>query len=1106
MMEDDTKKRIAIFSIFTGNYSVFYKQFAKSIEFDFLPDCDKHFFICADKKLKNVRCARDKVTQYIIDDMPFPYITLLRYKIFNEQINDAINDYDYVFFLNSNARCSTQITCSDINLENDYTFTLHDTHFNESVDEKPFERNTISTACFSNSWVNPEYVGGRFFGAKPNKFKEMFLALEKNVEIDLENDFISVWHDESHLNWYYNTHKENLSHNLLSVNYHVQEQHNHRECFTDKKIWYVDKNKRRYKKMFGKKKTDLQPYISSKLLPYTVDYHDNDISIEHGVNIITHYDSFGVGQHGYYFEKIFIELRIPYNLIKLGRFDSFETNMKTVTDKFNYRYLFVISAINADNPMYIDNLNLSDKYIKIGHWAWELNKFPYTHLDNTLDEIWSISNFSSSSINRIASNKVVNIQPPCLPISREVGQYGQKLVDEFDLDNKIVFSTFYDEKSDLNRKNPFVLLDIFLENEFEDKVLIVKSIGDVSEKFKKYKNKNIIFISDNLDYSDLVDIYKISDVYVSTAKSEGQGRSIMESLQCGTKVFAVNYSAIREFNMNHNITFIKHTLELVDSPIYGKYIEGIPVKWATMEKEDLFKNINQIQKKIPTNQNSISWIEKTYSVAKCATIVGKRLHSLKKKYIEKLIFNKLKLKPDYTKSHLLYKDIRGNQEKVVKRFKSPASISKYSYMNDDVVDLLNEYCIDFKNENKEYFSVDQSEEINFVVYKQRRCVFTTSNIKYISRVNLLAKSILKNHGDIDIYNVIVDDYSNETKEYIRSLNLPFIPIFLDELDINKVRNLKWFLYQYDAQNSNTAAKPFAFKLLFERGYQQVLYFDCDIEVYDSLDSLYEKLDFNSFVLTPHFTEPLPDYDGASPVDNIVNRCGQFNLGFIGISSKKSGCKFVEYWCQKTKNKFGVDLVNGIFTDQVWCNLIPSFYCDYYIERSFAYNIAYWNLSHRDCGISYENDKPYINGQPVVFVHYSGVVIEDKTVLSKHQNVLEVEMLNFQKLQNTYIDNINREIESYSELIQPTNNFDFYDDGTEIKDYQREHILNLTDEEFRSVSEQYENPFDGKIKEYYNTIYHRNLSMEDLYLFKNRPFLAYNFVSKRKFDNWKSKNK
>ena len=183
------------------------------------------------------------------------------------QVNvlEKFKTYKKILLLGGSGQVGSEILATDLinnfeikapdrnllNLENDYTFTLHDNHLDESIDEKPFERNSISTACFSDSWVDPEYVGGRFFGAKPSKFKEMFLALEKNVEIDLENDFISTWWDEGHLNWFYNTHKENLSHNLLSVNYHVQEQHDYRDCFTDKKMWYVDKNKRRYKKMFG---------------------------------------------------------------------------------------------------------------------------------------------------------------------------------------------------------------------------------------------------------------------------------------------------------------------------------------------------------------------------------------------------------------------------------------------------------------------------------------------------------------------------------------------------------------------------------------------------------------------------------------------------------------------------------------------------------------------------------------------------------------------------------------------------------------------------------------------------------------------------------------
>ena len=250
-MEDDTKKRIAIFSIFTGNYSVFYKQFIKSIAFDFLPECDKHFFICTDKKLPDYKCVKGKVTQCIIDDLPWPFNTLRRYEFYNDLLSEDILNYDYVFFLNSNTRCKTQITINDINLEKDFTFTLHDNHFMESVNEKPFERDEVSTAQFSEKWVNPEYIGGRFFGAKPPKFSEMCIELENNINLDLEKDFIATWHDESHLNWYYNTHKEKISYNLLPIEYHVPEEHMNREHFKEFKMWYLDKNKKSLKSLFS---------------------------------------------------------------------------------------------------------------------------------------------------------------------------------------------------------------------------------------------------------------------------------------------------------------------------------------------------------------------------------------------------------------------------------------------------------------------------------------------------------------------------------------------------------------------------------------------------------------------------------------------------------------------------------------------------------------------------------------------------------------------------------------------------------------------------------------------------------------------------------------
>lgn len=255
----DNKKRIAVFSIFTGNYIIFYKQFIKSIQQNFLPDCEKHFFICSDQKLEEYKCIRKKLTSYKIDDLEFPYITLLRYKIFNETISKDLSSYDYVFFLNSNARCLAKITMEDIDLDKDYTFTLHDNHLDGGINNKPFEQNKLSTACFSEKWESPEYIGGRFFGAKTEKFKTMCVQLADNTEKDLEHDIIAEWHDESHLNWFFNTFRKDISYNLMSVNYHVQEQHSDREIFSEQKIIYIDKNKKAYKNIIFRKRLSSKP-------------------------------------------------------------------------------------------------------------------------------------------------------------------------------------------------------------------------------------------------------------------------------------------------------------------------------------------------------------------------------------------------------------------------------------------------------------------------------------------------------------------------------------------------------------------------------------------------------------------------------------------------------------------------------------------------------------------------------------------------------------------------------------------------------------------------------------------------------------------------------
>ncbi len=70
-----------------------------------------------------------------------------------------------------------------------------------------------------------------------------------------------------------------------------------------------------------------------------------------------------------------------------------------------------------------------------------------------------------------------------------------------------------------------------------------------------------------------------------------------------------------------------------------------------------------------------------------------------------------------------------------------------------------------------------------------------------------------------------------------------------------------------------------------------------------------------------------------------------------------------------------------FVDQRWMDFVPAVY-EPYIMREKTYNVAYWNLDHRDLvwnGARYE-----IEGEPLKFFHFSGYSPKTPHLLSKHQ--------------------------------------------------------------------------------------------------------------------------
>jgi hypothetical protein len=213
---------IGIFSIFVGNYSIFFNDFIESINKYFFPKIKKKYFIVTNKELKinNNNIYIIKISDKFIQ---FPYPTLFRFKYFKQIPHNEFKNINYMFFLNGNSIIKDIITIDDLPINKfKYIFTIHDGYFQDKYKNIPYEKNNISTACITDE-NHDIYVGGRFFGATLNKFINLCNILYNNILIDFLNNYISIWHDESHLNNFFYNIKNELYY-LASIRYHISEQ------------------------------------------------------------------------------------------------------------------------------------------------------------------------------------------------------------------------------------------------------------------------------------------------------------------------------------------------------------------------------------------------------------------------------------------------------------------------------------------------------------------------------------------------------------------------------------------------------------------------------------------------------------------------------------------------------------------------------------------------------------------------------------------------------------------------------------------------------------------------------------------------------------------
>lgn len=190
--------KIAILYICTGKYNIFWEGFYKSSEQYFLTDHIKEYFVFTDKEISPVN---ERIHIVYQDKLGWPYDTLMRFKMFYS-IKENLASFDYIFFINANMRF-LQLVNNEIlpNEEEGLLVVKHPGFFNKKRGEFTYDINPASQAFVLPDEGEYYFMGG-FNGGKAKNYLQLIETLYHNINTDLENNVIALWHDESHLNKY----------------------------------------------------------------------------------------------------------------------------------------------------------------------------------------------------------------------------------------------------------------------------------------------------------------------------------------------------------------------------------------------------------------------------------------------------------------------------------------------------------------------------------------------------------------------------------------------------------------------------------------------------------------------------------------------------------------------------------------------------------------------------------------------------------------------------------------------------------------------------------------------------------------------------------------
>ena len=207
----------------------------------------------------------------------------------------------------------------------------------------------------------------------------------------------------------------------------------------------------------------------------------------------------------------------------------------------------------------------------IGYWAWELPRISETWRQGFkfVHEVWVPSHFTRGAIVD-ATDLPVHVVPHPLPELTPVSSRRE----DFGLpaDALIVLNAFH-LGSNFTRKNPIAAINAFRKafGDRADRVLAIKINDPGSVPWARREldiaiagAKNIRLIDRTLSSEEMNGLMALSDIIISTHRSEGFGLIAAEGMRLGKPVIATGWSGNLDFMNDQNSALLPYRLVPVD--------------------------------------------------------------------------------------------------------------------------------------------------------------------------------------------------------------------------------------------------------------------------------------------------------------------------------------------------------------------------------------------------------------------------------------------------------------------------------------------------------------------------------------------------------------